>query len=85
MDKDEWIQYTLINAGTKFRNKKKFWYGIPAYTGPFRELQVGDTAVCVATPISRIIQRDITFIARENVQSQQNIMMMIGKGESGKT
>jgi hypothetical protein len=22
----------------KFRKKRKFWYGIPAYTGPFRAL-----------------------------------------------
>jgi hypothetical protein len=25
-------------ASMKFRNKEKFRYGIPAYTGPFREL-----------------------------------------------
>jgi hypothetical protein len=30
--------YILISAGKKFRNKKKFRYVIPAYTGPFRAL-----------------------------------------------
>jgi hypothetical protein len=69
----------------KCRNEIQEQKEAPAWhTGIFQELQVGDTAVCVATPIARIIQRDITFIARENVQSQQNIMMMIGKGEGGK-
>jgi hypothetical protein len=29
MKKDKWIQYILIRAGKKFRNKKKFWYGMP--------------------------------------------------------
>jgi hypothetical protein len=38
MENDKWIQYILINAGMKFRNKKKFRYSIPAYTGPFRAL-----------------------------------------------
>jgi hypothetical protein len=28
----------LISAGMKFRDKKKFRYYIPAYTGPFRTL-----------------------------------------------
>jgi hypothetical protein len=28
----------LVSAGMKFRNKKKFRYGIPAYTGPFEAL-----------------------------------------------
>jgi hypothetical protein len=32
----------FISAGTKFRNKKKFRYGIPAYTGPFRALGIRD-------------------------------------------
>jgi hypothetical protein len=31
----------LISSGTKFRNKKKFQYGMPAYTGPFRALDTG--------------------------------------------
>jgi hypothetical protein len=31
----------LIRAGMKFRNKKKFRYGIPAYTGPFQALDTG--------------------------------------------
>jgi hypothetical protein len=30
------LEDILISAGVKFMNKKKFWYGIPAYTGPFR-------------------------------------------------
>jgi hypothetical protein len=32
------INYILISAGMKFRNKKKFRYGIPAYIGPFLRL-----------------------------------------------
>jgi hypothetical protein len=32
------VLYILISASTKFRNKKKFQYGIPAHTGPFRAL-----------------------------------------------
>jgi hypothetical protein len=31
MEKDKWIQYILICAGMKFRNKKKFQYGILAH------------------------------------------------------
>jgi hypothetical protein len=38
MEKGKWIWYMLISASMKFRNKNKFWYGIPAYTGPFRAL-----------------------------------------------
>jgi hypothetical protein len=34
----KWISYILIRAGMKFRKKKKFRYGIPAYTGPFPAL-----------------------------------------------
>jgi hypothetical protein len=34
----KWVQYVLIGAGMKFRNKKKFRYGIPPYTGPFQVL-----------------------------------------------
>jgi hypothetical protein len=37
--RDKWTEYLLISAGMKFRNKNKFWYGIPAYTGPLRVLQ----------------------------------------------
>jgi hypothetical protein len=28
MEKCKWVKYTLISAGMKFRNKKKFRYGI---------------------------------------------------------
>jgi hypothetical protein len=35
-----YIAYILISAGMKFRNKEKFRYGIPAYTGPFRALDI---------------------------------------------
>jgi hypothetical protein len=35
MENGKWI---LISAGVKFRNEKKFRYGIPAYTDPFRAL-----------------------------------------------
>jgi hypothetical protein len=38
MKKYKWIQYALISAGMKFRNKKKFGYGISEYTGAFRAL-----------------------------------------------
>jgi hypothetical protein len=34
------ISYMLIRADMKFRNEKKFQYGIPAYTGPFRALLI---------------------------------------------
>jgi hypothetical protein len=30
----------MISAGMKFRNKKTFRYGIPAYSGPFQALRV---------------------------------------------
>jgi hypothetical protein len=30
--------FILIIAGMKFRNKKQFRYGVPAYTGPLRAL-----------------------------------------------
>jgi hypothetical protein len=30
----------LIRADMKFRNEKKFQYGIPAYTGPFPALLI---------------------------------------------
>jgi hypothetical protein len=45
MEKDKWKYYTLLRAGMKFRNKKKFRYDIPAYTGPFRALHVVDKIV----------------------------------------
>jgi hypothetical protein len=32
------VEYMLESNGIKFRNKKKFRYGIPTYTGPFRAL-----------------------------------------------
>jgi hypothetical protein len=32
------VYYILTSAGMKFKNKNKFLYGIPAYTGPFRTL-----------------------------------------------
>jgi hypothetical protein len=38
VEKDKWIYYILLSAGTKFGNKSKFRYNIPAYTGPFRAL-----------------------------------------------
>jgi hypothetical protein len=38
MGKDKLYLNILINAGMKYRNKKKFHFGIPAYTGPFRAL-----------------------------------------------
>jgi hypothetical protein len=31
MEEDKWIYYVFISAGMKFRNKKKFLYGIPAH------------------------------------------------------
>jgi hypothetical protein len=34
-------QYVLLekrSADMKFRNEKKFWYGISAYSGPFQAL-----------------------------------------------
>jgi hypothetical protein len=34
----KWTKYILISAGKKSRNKMKFRYDIPAYTGPIREL-----------------------------------------------
>jgi hypothetical protein len=40
IDKEKWISYILVSAGMKFRNKKKFRYGIPAHTGPFRVLSI---------------------------------------------
>jgi hypothetical protein len=46
----------LISAGMKFRNKKKFRYGIPAYTGPFRALGEG----AVRTKMAYIIMT-LTF------------------------
>jgi hypothetical protein len=39
---DKWIQYVLMSTGMKFRNRKKFQYDIPAYTGPFRALIIGE-------------------------------------------
>jgi hypothetical protein len=30
--------HILASVDMKFRNKKKFWCGIPTYTGPFRAL-----------------------------------------------
>jgi hypothetical protein len=33
---DKWGQYILMSDGMKFRNKKKFRYGIPAHTGSFQ-------------------------------------------------
>jgi hypothetical protein len=38
IEKYKQIHYILISAGMKFRNKKKFLYGMPAHTGPFRAL-----------------------------------------------
>jgi hypothetical protein len=32
IERDKWIDYILVSAGMKFRNKKKFRYGIPSYT-----------------------------------------------------
>jgi hypothetical protein len=32
IERDKWIDYILVSAGMKFRKKKKFRYGIPAYT-----------------------------------------------------
>jgi hypothetical protein len=40
-DKDKWIGLYYISADMKFRNKNKFRYGIPAFTGPFRALVAG--------------------------------------------
>jgi hypothetical protein len=36
MERDKWIYYILISAGMKFRNKKKFQYGIPAQPAHFQ-------------------------------------------------
>jgi hypothetical protein len=49
----------LISAGMKFRNKEKFRYGIPAYTGPFRVLVLsknfpGRTKETHETSVSRL-------------------------------
>jgi hypothetical protein len=38
MGKDKRIQSILISTGMKFSNRKKFRFGIPAYTGPFPAL-----------------------------------------------
>jgi hypothetical protein len=31
IEKDKWLYYILVSAGMKFRNKKKFRYGIPVH------------------------------------------------------
>jgi hypothetical protein len=38
IEEAKWIEYMLISAAMKFSNKRKFWYGIPAYTDPFLAL-----------------------------------------------
>jgi len=40
----------------KFRNKKKFRYGIPAYTGPFRALVIITTSAVVPGAFT-VVQR----------------------------
>jgi hypothetical protein len=42
--------YILISAGMIFRNKKKFRFGIPAYTGPFRA-----SKMCIPTQTAFIV------------------------------
>jgi hypothetical protein len=37
---DYYSSYILVSSGMIFRNKNKFWYGIPAYIGPFRALVI---------------------------------------------
>jgi hypothetical protein len=46
MEEDKWIKYVFISAGMKFRNKKKFRCGIPAYTGPYRALDLIIYVLC---------------------------------------
>jgi hypothetical protein len=56
--------YWLISAGMKFRNKKKFRYGIPAYTVPCRALHthththyVSSTQSCMyIVPLTQAMQ-----------------------------
>jgi hypothetical protein len=43
----------------KFRNRKKFRYGIPVYTGPFRALVVTEGNVLSFTPL-------VTDFVKEN-------------------
>jgi hypothetical protein len=38
MGKFKWLPHVLIVAGMKFRNRKRLWYGVLAYTGQFREM-----------------------------------------------
>jgi hypothetical protein len=45
MEKDKLIWCILKSAGMKFRNEKKFRYGIPAYTGPIRALVAEELAI----------------------------------------
>jgi hypothetical protein len=35
METDKWTYCIMISEHIKFSNKKKFWYGMTAYTDPF--------------------------------------------------
>jgi hypothetical protein len=37
---EKWIYYAIVSASMKFRNKNKFRYVIPAYTGQFRAMRL---------------------------------------------
>jgi hypothetical protein len=50
--KDKWIEHMLVSAATKFRHKKKFRYGIPAYTVQFPALFTFRTPL-VNQPVGR--------------------------------
>jgi hypothetical protein len=53
-----WLSYPgshiLISTGIKFKNKNKFRYGIPAYTGPFSALTTNVTYIELCTYVTTL-------------------------------
>jgi hypothetical protein len=59
MERYKWIYYILVSAGVKFRNRKKFRFGIPVYTGPFRALRVPQYAGTLTFPAAGCKECDL--------------------------
>jgi hypothetical protein len=70
MKKDKWLWCILKSAGMKFRNKKKFGYGIPAYTGPFQAL-IATKKSDLRRPISLMSQEVPTSMVIDNALKTQ--------------
>jgi hypothetical protein len=65
MGKYKWRYHTLGSARMKFRNKKKFRYGIPSYTGPFQEL-ITANMLAVYVKLFSLVSNRMVYEVMEN-------------------